>query len=162
MSVVGDIFGVGGVSNLVQTVIDRVVPDPETKAKVQLALQQNAVQLQQMNDDLETKLNETAGQNIRADAQSGNFLASSARPMFMYIVEAILAFNYIGLPIAKLCGAAIAPMDLPGDLLVLFGTCITGYVFARSADKALSLPGQSSINLLGMKMSNNSPDTTQK
>jgi hypothetical protein len=158
MSVIGDIFGVGGVSSLVQTVINKVVPDKETQEKIALALQQNQVQLAQMDADLESKLNETAGQNIRADASSGNFLASSARPMFMYIVEAILTFNYIVLPIVKMFGVPVAPMELPPDLLVLFGTCITGYVFARSADKALSLPGQSSINVLGMKLTNNSPD----
>lgn len=154
MSVIGDVFGAGGVASLVQTVVNKFVPDKDAQEKIALALQQNQVQLAQMDADLETKLNETAGANIRADAQSGNFLASSARPMFMYIVEAILAFNYIGLPIAKMFGGNVAPMELPPDLLVLFGTCITGYVFARSADKALSLPGQSSINVLGVKMSN--------
>jgi uncharacterized membrane protein (DUF106 family) len=150
VSIIGDVFGAGGVASLVQTIIEKFVPDPQAKAAALQQLQQNQIEVQKMQDDLETKLNDIAGQNIRADAQSGDKFTSRARPLFMYIVEAILAFNYIGLPIFKMCGASIAPMDLPPDLLVLFGTCITGYVFARSTDKALSLPGDSQVNVAGI------------
>jgi hypothetical protein len=157
MSAIGDIFGVGGLSSLAQTIIEKFVPDPQAKAQALENLRKDAITVQQMENDLQIKLNETAGQNIRADAQSGDKFTERARPTFMYIVEAILAFNFIGIPVYQLItGKEIAPFNLPGDLLTLFGVCVTGYVMSRSVDKALSLPGESQVNVLGVKLGNKS------
>jgi hypothetical protein len=157
MSAIGDIFGVGGLSSLAQTIIEKFVPDPQAKAAALQKLQENQIEILKIQDDLEAKLNETAGQNIRADAQSGDKFTERARPTFMYIVEAILAFNFIGVPIVQLItGKAIAPFNLPADLLTLFGVCVTGYVMSRSVDKAVALPGDSNISILGAKISNKS------
>jgi len=157
MSAIGDIFGVGGLSSLAQTIIEKFVPDPQAKEAALEKLRSDAITMQQMENDLQAKLNETAGQNIRADAQSGDKFTERARPTFMYIVEAILAFNFIGVPFYQLVtGKAIQPFNLPADLLTLFGVCVTGYVMSRSVDKALSLPGDSQVNILGVKASNKS------
>lgn len=157
MSVIGDIFGAGGVASLAETIINKFVPDPQAKEAALEAMRKDAITLQQMQNDLETKLNETAGQNIRADAASGDKFTERARPMFMYIIEFVLAFNFIGLPIAQIFGSKIAPLVLPPDLLVLFGTCVTGYVFARTADKIAAMPGDSNVSVLGViKASNKS------
>jgi hypothetical protein len=157
MSAIGDIFGVGGLSSLAQTIIEKFVPDPQAKAQALENLRKDAITVQQMENELQIKLNETAGQNIRADAQSGDKFTERARPTFMYIVEAILAFNFIGVPIVQLItGKAIAPFNLPADLLTLFGVCVTGYVMSRSVDKAVALPGDSNISILGAKISNKS------
>jgi hypothetical protein len=157
MSVIGDIFGVGGLSSLAQTIIEKFVPDPQAKEAALEKLRTDAITVQQMENDLQAKLNETAGQNIRADAQSGDKFTERARPTFMYIVEAILAFNFIGIPVVQLItGKAIQPFNLPADLLTLFGVCVTGYVMSRSVDKALALPGDSQVNVLGVKASNKS------
>ena len=90
MSVVGDVFGVGGLSSLAQTIINKFVQDPDAKAKALEAVRQDSIQIQQMQDDLEIKLNDIAGQNIRADAQSEDKFTERARPLFMYIIEAIV------------------------------------------------------------------------
>lgn len=156
MSVIGDVFGAGGVASLAQTIIEKFVPDPQAKAAALQQLQQNQIEVQKMQDDLEMKLNDVAGQNIRADAQSGDKFTARARPCFMYLVEFILGFNYVGVPLAQMFGSKVAPLSLPADLLTLFGVCVTGYVFARSADKALSLPGDSQVNGLGIKLGNKS------
>lgn len=156
MSVIGDVFGVGGIASLAQTIIEKFVPDPQAKAQALLQLQANQIEVQKMQDDLEAKLNETAGENIRADAASGDKFTQRARPLFMYMVEAILGFNYIGVPIAQMFGSKTTPLSLPPDLLTLFGVCVTGYVFARTADKAAALPGDSSVSILGMKIGNKS------
>lgn len=156
MSVIGDVFGVGGLSSLAQTIIEKFVPDPQAKAQALQQLQANQIEVLKMQDDLETKLNDIAGQNIRADASSGDKFTQRARPLFMYMVEAILGFNYIGVPIAQMFGSKVTPIALPGDLLTLFGVCVTGYVMARTADKAAALPGDSSVSILGMKIGNKS------
>lgn len=157
MSVIGDIFGVGGLSSLAQTIIEKFVPDPQAKEAALEKLRADAITMQQMENDLEEKLNATAGANIRADAESGDKFTARARPTFMYIVEAILFFNFIVVPLVQLVtGKVIQPFNLPGDLLTLFGVCVTGYVMSRSVDKALSLPGDSQVNILGAKISNKS------
>ena len=149
MSVVGDVFGVGGLSSLAQTIINKFVQDPDAKAKALEAVRQDSIQIQQMQDDLEIKLNDIAGQNIRADAQSEDKFTERARPLFMYIIEAIIFWNYVGLSIVKIWVPNVGPAVLPPDLLTLFGVCVTGYVFARSADKALALPGATNVSVLG-------------
>lgn len=154
MSVIGDVFGVGGLASLAQTIIEKFVPDPAAKAAALQKLQDNQIEVLRMQDELEMKLNETAGQNIRADAMSGDKFTERARPTFMYIVEFILGFNFIGIPIAEMFGSKVAPLVLPADLLTLFGVCVTGYVFTRTVDKALSLPGDSQVNVLGVKLGN--------
>jgi hypothetical protein len=155
MSTIGDIFGAGGLSSLAQTIIEKFVPDPQAKANALQQLQQNQIEILKMQDDLEAKLNETAGENIRADAQSGDKFTERARPTFMYIVEAILGFNFIVIPAVQLVtGKVLAPFTLPADLLTLFGVCVTGYVMSRTVDKTLALPGESQVSVLGVKLGN--------
>ena len=82
-----------------------------------------------------------------------------ARPAFCYVIVAILAFNYIGLPALQVCGSHVAPLVLPPDLLTLFGVLMSAYGLSRTAEKVAALPGDSSISVLGVKVSNKSPDT---
>src|SRR5690349_11377350 len=88
----------------VTNLINQFHLSPEDKAKAEQAIRD--AQEKARNDALEydAKLNDIAGQNIRADAQNGDKFTSRARPMFMYIIEAILAANYILIPVAKLFG----------------------------------------------------------
>ena len=130
---------------------------PDEKAQLQAAHEKMQADLQTQAENYEVALNETASKNITADANSKDGYTERARPTFMYIVELILAFNYIVLPFLGLFNKSAKPIELPGDLLTLFGVCVTGYVCARSADKALGLPGNTSINVLGIKASNDGP-----
>lgn len=129
---------------------------PEDKLKAEQALRDAQDKARTDALEYDAKLNDIAGQNIRADAQSNDKYAARARPTFMYIVEAILGFNFIVIPLAKLFGSAIDPIVLPGDLLTLFGVCVTGYAMSRTVEKVAALPGDSQINILGMKIGNKS------
>jgi hypothetical protein len=137
-------------------VIQEFHASPEEKAQAQQAINDAVQKAQQQAQDYEVQLNTIAGQNIRADATSGDKYTERARPTFMYVVISVIAFNYMFLPFAQIFGSKIGPIVLPADLLTLFGVCVTGYVFARSADKALALPGDSQINILGIKAGNKS------
>jgi len=138
----------------ITTLIEQFHMSPEDKIKAQQAIADASQKAQADANNYEVQLNNIAGQNIRADAQSGDKFTQRARPLFMYIIEAILGFNYIGIPLTQMWGVKVSPIELPADLLTLFGVCVTGYVFARSAEKTLSLPGESVINVLGAKLSN--------
>lgn len=123
---------------------------PEDKAKAQQALADAAAKAQQAAVDYDVQLNSIAGQNIRADAQSGDKFTSRARPSFLYVIIAVLGFNYIGLPLLKVFGSHVDPISLPADLLSLFGVAMCGYSMSRSAEKIAALPGDSQINVLGL------------
>jgi Holin of 3TMs, for gene-transfer release len=127
---------------------------PEDKAKFAQAAADAAAKAQQASVDYDAKLNDIAGQNIRADSTSGDKYTERARPSFMYLVMAVLAFNYIGLPCAQVFGSHVEPIALPADLLALFGVCVTGYSFMRTAEKVAGLPGDSQMSVLGMKVGN--------
>jgi hypothetical protein len=123
---------------------------PEDKAKAQQAIADAAYKAQQAALDYDTKMNEIAGQNIRAEESSGDKFTARARPSFMYVVILVLAFNYMALPLMQVFGSKVGPIELPADLLTLFGVCITGYVVSRSAEKISRMPGDSQINLAGI------------
>lgn len=148
-----DILG-GSLADAVKGIIGEFKLDPTVKAQLEQQVENNAVALQQKEMEWDQALNAVAGQNIQAEARSGDKYTSRARPSFMYIVEAILGFNYIVIPLAALFGSKLSPFPLPSDLLTLFGVCITGYVVSRSTDKALALPGDSQIKLPGISLSN--------
>lgn len=140
----------------VSKIIDQFHMSPEEKAQAQLAIQQAAQQAQQQAADYDVKLNDIAGQNIRADAQSEDKFTQRARPWFMYIIEWVLAFNYIVIPgYQMVTGKPLAPVTLPADLLTLFGVCVTGYVFNRTAEKISSMPGDSQVNMMGVIKASN-------
>ncbi len=129
---------------------------PEDKLKADQAIAEATAQAKQAADEYEVNLNEIAGKNIQADAASGDKFTSRARPSFMYVIIAVFAFNYIGIPLAQICGSHVSPIVLPADLLTLFGVCITGYVFARTGEKIAAMPGDSQINLPFINVSNKS------
>jgi hypothetical protein len=138
-------------------IISEFHASPEEKQAAIEKMEQLRQQSVDSSRNYEVQLNTIAGQNIRADAESQDRFTQRARPLFMYIIEFILAFNYIGTPIyAMVTGKSLAPVQLPADLLTLFGVCVTGYVFARTAEKVSGMSGDSEINVLGMKIANKS------
>jgi hypothetical protein len=141
-----------------QALISEFHLSPEDKVKAEQWTADQAQVAQKQANDYEIQLNTIAGQNIRADAASGDKFTQRARPWFMYIIEFILAFNYIAVPAYEMVtGKALVPVALPADLLTLFGVCVTGYVFNRTAEKIAAMPGDSSVNMLGIIRASNKP-----
>lgn len=138
----------------VTAVIGEFHMSPEDKAKADLAIRQVAQQAADTAASYDTKLNDIAGQNIRADATNGDKFTERARPSFLYVIILVLAANYIVIPCAHIFGSKAEPVTLPADLLTLFGVAICGYGFSRTAEKIAALPGQSEINVLGVKIGN--------
>lgn len=138
----------------VTTLIGQFHLSPEDKAKAEQAIAAANAQAQQAALDYDAKLNDIAGQNIRAEAQSGDKFTARARPAFMYVIIAVFAFNYIFIPFAQIFGSKVQPTTLPTDLLTLFGICVSGYAFSRTAEKIAAMPGDSQISVLGLKVGN--------
>jgi hypothetical protein len=142
----------------VTKLINQFKESPEQKIDEEKFLAELQAQRDQIAAARDQALDDIAGQNIRAETTSADKYTARARPTFLYIIEAVLGFNYILLPAMQFSmGRGVAPILLPSDLLWLFGACVLGYTGARSLDKFMSLPGESKIDLPLVKMSNVSP-----
>lgn len=127
-----------GILDIGGKLIDKLIPDPEQKAKAQLQL----LQLQQTGelDDLKTRLSA-----ILAEAQSTDPWTSRARPSFMYVMYLmILAAIPMGILYAISPATAQGIADgmrawlaaIPQEMWGLFGVGYVGYAAARSYDKS--------------------------
>lgn len=127
------------IAGLLKDVIERVWPDPAQKAQAQLAL----AQLEQAGrfHQLDTDLAMAQGQmdTNKAEAASGDPFASRWRPFIGWTCGAAFAWNWVGLPIARLaCELAgqhitLAPADMSQMMPVLLG--MLGLGAMRSFDK---------------------------
>ena len=72
-----------------------------------------------------------AGENIRAETMSGDKFTSRARPLFLYICNFILLWNYVVVPLL-----GRTPIEFPEPMFWLFGSVMLGYVGARTWEKA--------------------------
>jgi hypothetical protein len=140
----------------VNSIINDFHLSPEDKAKAQQAIADASAKAQQSAIDYDVQLNTIASANIRADATNGDKYAARARPSFLYVIIAVLAFNYMALPLAAVFGSHVAPIVLPADLLTLFGVALCGYTMSRTAEKIAAMPGNSEISALGIKVSQKS------
>jgi len=126
-----------GILNIGGKLIDKLIPDPEAKAKAKLDL---AVLAQ----GGELKELETRMSAILAEANSSDPWTSRARPSFLYVIYLmILASIPMGFLSAYNPAIALAVTDgmkawlaaIPEPLWVLFGSGYLGYTGAREFGK---------------------------
>jgi len=120
----------------------------------------NAIELQKISQEMTDSAQraaqaqiDDATANIQAEAKAG----SKARPLFMYIIECILFFNYVLCPIVNIfVPGKLQTLSLPTNLLMLFGVCLTGYTAFDKISEVMNLPGESTIQVPGFKIANKS------
>jgi hypothetical protein len=130
-------IGIDALLNIGSKIIDRVLPDPEAKAKAQLDLAQLAQsgELAQMAND--TKLFEAEQTNVsdrwKADMSSDSWLSKNIRPMtLVYILSA-----YLALAIMDGLGFHIAESYV--TLLGQWGMLVMGAYFGgRTLEKVMN------------------------
>jgi hypothetical protein len=83
---------------------------------------------------------------IKAEVTSEDVFVRRARPMFLYIMYAVIVFDFILLPFIRIFNPAVPEIVLPGELYWLFGSAYTGYSVLRSMDKT----GKSPAGLFGI------------
>jgi len=117
--------------------LDKVIPDPEARARAQLEL----LKLQQEGQFREIEVSLKA---ILTEAQSADPWTSRARPSFLYVVYILLLFS---LPMGVV--SAVSPETainvakgmqnwlaaIPASIVELFQWVMLGYVGARSVEK---------------------------
>jgi hypothetical protein len=127
-----EVLGIGA------KVIDKLIPDPEAKAKAQLELAQLAQngELAKMNADLEAYKTEQDNLTKRAEADMGSdsWLAKNIRPITLaYILTAYLL-------LAILDGTAIDIGDAFVELLGQWGMLVMSFYFGgRTLEKIMEM-----------------------
>jgi len=108
-----DITGLGAVSNLVNTAINKIWPDKTEAEKQQLAA---AVMVVQGQLDIN-----------KVEAANPSVFVSGWRPMIGWVCGGACAWNWIGLPIAKVIAVVLghsielSPADLTEMMPILLG-----------------------------------------
>lgn len=130
-------FGLDALLNVGGKLIDKLIPDPEAKAKAQL-------ELLKMQQDGRLEEMKTQMSAILAEAQSADPWTSRARPSFLYVVYVLLLW---AIPMGVLtvfnpqaaqaftAGFKAWMEAIPEPILTLFGTVMLGYVVGRSWEK---------------------------
>ena len=76
-------------------------------------------------------------QNITAETKSEDPYVRRARPTFLYVIIAAMAYSLIVAPTINAClHRGLAPMQIPNAYLELFGVAFLGYTGARTWDNA--------------------------
>jgi hypothetical protein len=97
-------IGLDALLNVGGKLIDKLIPDPEAKAKAQLELQKMAQDGELAKMANETKLYETEQNNlterVKADMSSDSWMSKNIRPMTLIF----LLFAYSGFAVASIFG----------------------------------------------------------
>lgn len=134
MGILAKLFGVDGpLTAIITNLLDRLGLTPEQKAQMQQHMIDVQAAADQADRDLDAKLNDIAGQNIRAETQSQSWIARNARPLFLVGMTMVCFFNIM----VPLLGQhwQMQPVEIPGPMFDLFGAGFLGYTAARSFDK---------------------------
>lgn len=130
------LLGIGG------KLIDKLIPDPEQKAKAQIELAKMAQDGELIKMANDTKLYETEQNNLtqrmQADMASDSWLSKNIRPFtLIYILVAYLA-------LAVLDASALDIADSFVQLLGQWGMLVMSFYFGgRTLEKIIALKGKS-------------------
>ena len=133
---------IGEVLTIGRSLIQRLFPDPEQRAKAELEL----IKLQQ---DGELKATEVRLSAIVSEAQSQDKWTSRARPSFMYVMYVMILTSIpmgvlhafmpdVSISIAEGMRAWLAA--IPEEMWWLFGVGYSGYTVFRTAEKVMKKP----------------------
>lgn len=116
----------------VSTLLDKIVPDADTKAK--LAHDIATLADTQSHAEIMAGIDQ-AKAVIVAEANSDSWIAKNWRPMTMLVFTFIVANNYILYPYMSLFWESAPELELPEHLWDLLKIGLGGYVVGRSAEK---------------------------
>jgi hypothetical protein len=120
----------------VAKIIEEFHLPPEQQAQIKLALAAQQVDLEKAQLARDAALAELQSKNITAETQSTDAYVRRARPTFLYVMIAAIAFSLIVCPVVNaFLHQGLVPMEIPGAYLELFGIGFLGYTGARTWEK---------------------------
>jgi hypothetical protein len=116
--------------------IDQFHMSPEQKAQLQQAAQTLEVQRDQIEAARDEALAALQSKNISAETPGDDAFVRRARPSFLYVMIAGIAFSIIVFPILNLIAhKGLQMVEIPSAYLDLFGVVFLGYTGARTWEK---------------------------
>lgn len=161
-------LGIGNVGDMFSKIVGTFKLSPEKAAELESLREANEVALQKMQIELEKNAQdavsreiEAASANIRAEANTGDKVTQRARPTFLYLCYAVMAFAFIVCPLISLLKyGTMEVLKLPDMFYWLFGSGYLGYSGFREVGKFMALPGASELKLpFNIRMANDSTET---
>lgn len=142
MGLLSQIIG-GPLLDGLKGIISEFKLDPAKKAELdshladlQAAAEAGDRQLEQSQLDLQAKLNDIAGQNIRTDSSSNDSFVRRARPFFLWVMATAIGVNLLLFPMVNLAfGKGLTPITIPADYISLYKVAFLGYCSWRSVEK---------------------------
>lgn len=101
MSVVGDIFGAGGVATLLGKAIDKIWPDPNERAKAQVAILEAEQRGEFKVIDAQIEMARQQTDINKVEAASTNWFIAGWRPFVGWVCGASLAYAAIVSPFVQ-------------------------------------------------------------
>ena len=134
-------IGLDAILNIGGKLIDKLIPDPEAKAKAQLELSKMAQDGELAKMANETKLYETEQNNltqrVQADMASDSWLSKNIRPMtLVYILVAYLLLAILDASVIDIADAFVELLGQWGMLVMSF------YFGGRTLEKIMDMKGR--------------------
>jgi hypothetical protein len=134
-------IGLDALLNVGGKLIDKLIPDPEAKAKAQLDLAKMAQDGELARIANETKLYETEQNNLtertKADMASDSWLSKNIRPMtLVYILVAYLLLAILDASVIDIADAFVELLGQWGMLVMSF------YFGGRTLEKIMDMKGK--------------------
>jgi hypothetical protein len=155
LPIIQDVLG-SSLLDSIKGLVSQFHMSPQEKADLSAKLDAEKDQFTAAENNYNAKLNDIAGQNIRAEEQSGDKFTERARPAVIWVGLLMFFWNYCVVPTAGVHWHVPA-LPIPDTFSEIWGIVVTGYVFSRTADKVMALPGDSQIKLpFGIQIGNKS------
>ena len=127
-----------GTSSSPDAVNAAIAADPASAAKILQVQTEHQEALVKMQTDYQTNLDTQRSDVIQAEAKSDSWMASNWRPILMLTFTAIVAVNWLILPVVSWFGPHLVPLVLPPDMWDLLKIGVGGYILGRSGEKITS------------------------
>lgn len=112
----------------VSDVLKRIIPDPAQRLEVEREVQAAIIAN-------EASIFKAASETIQAEASSGNWLASSWRPILMYFFMIIMGWIVIAATFGDATPITSALAQVPDNLWNMLMLGMGGYILGRSGEK---------------------------
>ena len=128
-----------GTSSSPDAVNAAIAADPASAAKILQVQTEHQEALVKMQTDYQTNLDTQRSDVIQAEAKSDSWMASNWRPILMLTFTAIVATNWLILPVVSWFGPHLVPLVLPPDMWDLLKIGVGGYIVGRSGEKITNI-----------------------